>query len=71
MTLDQYNDAVKKIMAEQQAIAQTTAKLAMTGQAHPGSPDFAQLMTQQWGLIQQMTKLNTELMMGIMQPQKK
>jgi hypothetical protein len=70
MTLDQYNEAVKQIMAEQQAIAQSTAQLAMTGKATPASPEFGQLMTKQWGLIQQMTKLNTELMMGIMMPKK-
>ena len=70
MTLEQYNEAVKKIMADQQALAQSTAKLAMTGKANPTSPEFGQIMTQQWGLIQSMTKLNTELMMGIMSPRK-
>lgn len=70
MTLEQYNEAVKKIMAEQQAIAQSTAQLAMTGKANPTSPEFSQLLTQQWGVMQQMAKLNTELVMGIMMPKK-
>ncbi len=42
MTLDQYNEAVKQVLAEQQA--------------------------RQWSLIQQMAKLNTEMMLGIMGP---
>ena len=33
MTLDQYNEAIKGILAEQQKIAQSTAQLAMSGQA--------------------------------------
>lgn len=70
MTLDQYNEAIKKIVAEQQQIAQSTAQLAMSGQANPTNPQFAQLMTSQWALIQQIAKLNTELMMGIMAPRK-
>jgi len=71
MTLDEYNEAVKQIMAEQQNIAQQTAQLAMSGQAVPTSPPFAQLMTKQWALIQQMAKLNTDLMLGVMAPTKK
>ena len=70
MTLDEYNKAVQKIMAEQQSIAQSTAQLAMTGKANPTSPEFSQLMTKQWSLIQQMAKLNTDLMMGVMSPKK-
>jgi len=70
MTLDEYNKAVQKIMAEQQSIAQGTAQLAMTGKANPTSPEFSQLMTKQWSLIQQMAKLNTDLMMGVMSPKK-
>jgi hypothetical protein len=70
MTLDQYNEAVKQIIAEQQKIAQATAGLAMSGQAHPANPQFTQLMTSQWALVQQIAKLNTELMMGIMTPKK-
>jgi hypothetical protein len=66
MTLEEYNEAVKQIMAEQQKIAQTTAQLAMSGKAHPGNPEFTQLLTSQWGLMQQIGKLNTDLMMGIM-----
>lgn len=70
MTLDQYNDAVKQILAEQQKIAQSTAQLAMSGQANPANPEFTRIMTSQWALVQQMAKLNTELMMGIMSPKK-
>jgi hypothetical protein len=68
MTLNEYNDAVKQIMAEQQSIAQSTAQLAMSGQASPTSPQFTQIMSKQWALMQQMAKLNTDLMMGIMTP---
>jgi hypothetical protein len=42
----------------------------MTGQANPTNPQFAQLVTSQWSLMQQIAKLNTELMMGIMAPKK-
>ena len=70
MTLDEYNKAVKQIMAEQQTIAQSTAQLAMSGKATPGTAQFTEIMTKQWGLIQQMAKLNTDLMMGIMTPKK-
>jgi hypothetical protein len=70
MTLEEYQDAVKKILAEQQKIAQSTAQLAMSGQANPTSPEFTKIMTSQWGLLQQMAKLNTDLMMGIMVPKK-
>jgi len=70
MTLDEYNAAVKQIMAEQQSIAQATAQLAMSGKANPTSPEFAQLMTKQWTLMQQIGKLNTDLMMGVMSPKK-
>lgn len=70
MTLDEYNEAVKQIIAEQQKIAQSTAQLAMSGQANPTNPQFAQLMASQWSLIQQIAKLNTDLMMGIMMPKR-
>ena len=70
MTLEQYNEAIKQIVGEQQKIAQSTAQLAMSGQANPTNPQFTQLMTSQWALIQQIAKLNTELMMGIMSPKK-
>ncbi|RYF43204.1 MAG: hypothetical protein EOO25_04085 [Comamonadaceae bacterium] len=70
MTLDEYNTAVKQIMAEQQSIAQATAQLAMSGKANPTSPEFSQIMAKQWSLIQQMGKLNTDLMMGVMSPKK-
>lgn len=70
MTLEQYNEAIKQIVAEQQKIAQSTAQLAMSGQANPANPQFAQLVTSQWSLMQQIAKLNTELMMGIMAPRK-
>ena len=70
MTLDQYNEAVKQILAEQQKIAQSTAQLAMSGQANPTNPEFTRIMTSQWELVQQMAKLNTDLMLGIMTPKK-
>ncbi len=70
MTLDEYNSAVKLIMAEQQTIAQSTAQLAMSGQASPTNPQFTQIMTRQWALIQQMAKLNADLMVGVMTPKK-
>lgn len=70
MTMDEYNNAVKQIFAEQQSIAQATAKIAMSGKANPTNPDFTQLMTKQWGLVQQMAKLNTDAMVGIMTPKK-
>ena len=70
MTLDQYNEAIKGILAEQQKIAQSTAQLAMSGQANPTNPQFGQIMTKQWSLMQQMAKLNTDLMMGIMSMKK-
>ncbi|MBI2771129.1 MAG: hypothetical protein HYX47_16010 [Burkholderiales bacterium] len=70
MTMDEYNNAVKQILAEQQAIGQATAQMAMTGKANPTNPEFSQLMTKQWGLVQQMAKLNTDAMLGIMSPKK-
>ncbi|MDB5954854.1 hypothetical protein [Ramlibacter sp.] len=70
MTLDEYNAAIKQILEEQQKIAQSTAQVAMSGQASPTNPQFAQLMASQWALMQQIAKLNTELMMGIMAPKK-
>jgi hypothetical protein len=70
MTLEEYNEAVKQIIAEQQGIGQMTAQLAMTGQANPTNPQFTQIMSKQWALMQQMAKLNTDLMMGIMSPKK-
>jgi len=70
MTLEQYNEAIKQIVAEQQKIAQATAQLAMSGQANPTNPQFSQLMTSQWALLQQIAKLNTDLMMGIISPKK-
>ena len=36
----------------------------------PSNPEFLALMTQQWGLVQQMASLNTELMLGIMTPKR-
>lgn len=70
MTLDQYNEAVKAILSAQQKIAQSTAQLAMSGQANPTNPEFTRIMTSQWELVQQMAKLNTDLMLGIMTPKK-
>ena len=70
MTMDEYNNAVKQIVAEQQTIATATAQIAMTGKANPTNPEFTQLMTKQWGLVQQMAKLNSDAMLGIMTPKK-
>lgn len=70
MTLDEYNASVKKILAEQQEIAQQTGQLAMSGQANPANPQFSQIMTKQWAVVQKMAKLNTDLMLGIMTPKK-
>lgn len=70
MTLEEYNQAIQQIIAEQQKIAQSTAQLAMAGQASPTNPQFTQLMASQWALMQQVAKLNTDLMMGIMAPGK-
>lgn len=70
MTLEEYNASVKQIIEQQQKIAQATAQLAMSGQANPANPQFMQLMTGQWALMQQIAKLNTDLMMGIMMPGK-
>ena len=42
----------------------------MSGQANPTNPEFSRLMTSQWALVQQMAKLNTDLMLGVMTPKK-
>ncbi|SCK13735.1 hypothetical protein VAR608DRAFT_0819 [Variovorax sp. HW608] len=68
MTLDEYNASVRNLLAEQQNIAQETAKLALSGMANPASPQFAELMTRQWSLVQELAKLNTDLMLGIVRP---
>ena len=68
MTLDEYNEAAKAIYAEQLYIAQEMSKLALSARAMPSDPEFVALMTKQWGLVQQMAKLNTDLMLGIMAP---
>lgn len=65
MTLDEYNNAVKAILEEQQQIAQETARLCMAGQAHVMNQEFMQLLTRQGALIQQSARLNTEAMLGI------
>lgn len=70
MTLDEYNASVKKILAEQQEIAQQTGQLAVSGQANPANPQFSQIMTKQWAVVQKMAKLNTDLMLGILTPKK-
>ena len=70
MTLDQYNEAIQQIVAEQQQIAQSTAQLAMSGQANPTNPEFGKLLASQWALMQRIAKLNTDLMLGIMAPRK-
>ena len=66
MTLDEYNEAIKDIVAEQQEIAKATTQLALAGQANPTNLEFIQLMTNQWGLMQKTAKLHTDLMLGIM-----
>jgi hypothetical protein len=68
MTLDEYNAAVKVLLAEQQAIAQETAKLCMSGSAHVMNPEFVQLLSRQGALIQHTAKLNAEAMLGIGMP---
>ena len=68
MTLDEYNTSVRNILAEQQSIAQETGKLALSGMANPANPQFAELMTKQWSLVQELAKLNAELMLGIIRP---
>ncbi|CAN7588443.1 hypothetical protein LJR084_004425 [Variovorax sp. LjRoot84] len=70
MTLDEYTEAAKKIYAEQQDLAQSMSRLALSARAVPTNPEFLALMTKQWGLVQQMASLNTELMVGIMVPKK-
>ena len=71
MTLDDFDAAVKQILSEQQEIAQMTGQLAMSGKANPANPQFAEIMTKQWAVVQKMAKLNTDLMLGIMMPKKK
>ena len=68
MTLDQYNSSIKAILEDQQRIAQDTAKLAMTGQANPTNPAFAELMARQWALVQELARWNTSLMLGVFAP---
>lgn len=66
MTLDEYTSSVRGIVSAQQSIAQETAKLALSGAANPTSPEFAELMKKQWSLVQELAKLNADLMLGIM-----
>lgn len=68
MTLEEYNSSIQSILAEQQTIAQETAKLALSGQAIPTNPAFSELMAKQWSLVQELAKLNTSLMVGVMTP---
>ncbi|KWT98109.1 MULTISPECIES: hypothetical protein [unclassified Variovorax] len=70
MTLDEYSEAAKKIYAEQQDIAQAMSQLALSAKAMPPNPEFLELMTRQWGLVQQIASLNTQLAMGVMAPKK-
>lgn len=65
MTLDEYAEAGKKIFAEQQHLTQSMSQLALSARATPANPEFLALMSKQWGLVQQMASLNTELMLGI------
>ncbi len=68
MTLDEYNTAIKAILASQQSIAQETGRLAMSGQATPTNPAFTALMAKQWSLVQELAKLNSSAMVGLMSP---
>ena len=43
-------------------------KLALSGGANPLNPQFGELMTRQWSLMQQLAQLNTEMMLGIAAP---
>jgi hypothetical protein len=70
MTLDEYNTSVKQILEEQQKIAQSTAQLANVGSGQPHQPAVRTAHVEPVGLMQQIAKLNTELMMGIMAPKK-
>ena len=70
MTLNEYTEAAKNIFAEQQSITQELSKLALSARAVPTDPEFLSLMSRQWGLVQQMASLNTQLMLGIMAPKK-
>ncbi|KWT98222.1 MULTISPECIES: hypothetical protein [unclassified Variovorax] len=70
MTLDEYTEAAKRIYAEQQDLAQSMSQLALSARAVPTNPEFLALMTKQWGLVQQVASLNTQLMMGIVAPNK-
>jgi hypothetical protein len=65
INLGEYNESVKAIFTEQQALAAETAQLAMAASAHPGNPQFVALMHRQWELIQRMMKLNTDMFLGI------
>lgn len=68
MSFDEYNAAVKAILAEQQEIAQETGKLCMSGNAHVMNADFVKLLSRQGGLVQQLAKLNAEAMLGVGMP---
>ena len=70
MTLNEYNEAAKNIYTEQQGITQELSKLALSARALPTDPEFLSLMSRQWGLVQQLASLNTQLMLGIMAPKK-
>jgi hypothetical protein len=67
---DEYTEAAKTIYAEQQNITQELSKLALSARALPTDPEFLSLVSRQWGLVQQMASLNTQLMFGIMAPKK-
>ena len=67
MTLDEYNQAVKAILDEQQQIAQETGRLCMSGQAHVMNSEFVQLLTRQGTLIQQLARLNTDAMTAVIE----
>ena len=64
--MDRYRRTALKLGA----VAIAGGLLAMSGQASPTNPEFTKIMSSQWSLVQQMAKLNTDLMMGIMSPKK-
>ena len=65
MTLNEYTEAANAIYMEQQSITQELTKLALSARALPTELEFLSLMSRQWGLVQQMASLNTQLMLGI------
>jgi hypothetical protein len=65
MTLNEYTLAAKKIVAEQQEIAQETAKLCASGSAHVMNPGFVKVLSRQGALVQRLAQFSVEAMLGI------